>query len=327
MKKLLGMLFLSLMAAAVSVAQIGDDFSRFSLKVLQDYPYKASPLVINTLAAETDEYRAYTVSYTSMGLTVTCRLSLPKIPLQNIKGIVLMLRGHQDARNYYTGKGTEYPARRYLQKGYAVAAPDFLGYGGSSETPEPDHAHQFYSTVNAVELYLSLQFPKISFAARVPTASRTALPVSFKKIVLWGHSNGGQVAIHFLEIVQKPISTVLWAPVSLAFPDSLAFYQKNRAVWAEQFKKEKPAQDYSLYTYLGRIAPNTSILLEQGSQDIAVPESWSGAFVKAIAAENEKRPQTERINITYIVYPGANHNLEPFWNTVLPRDVAFWDAP
>jgi alpha-beta hydrolase superfamily lysophospholipase len=261
-----------------------------------------------------------------MGLTVTGRLSLPKIPLQNIKGVVLMLRGHQNERGYYTGKGTEYPARRYLQNGYAVAAPDFLGYGGSSQTPQPAMAHQFYSTVNAMELYLSLVSPKISFASGVPAASVTALPASFKKIVLWGHSNGGQVAIQFLEVVQKPIPTVLWAPVSLAFPDSMAFYQKNRTGWAEQFKQEKPAQDYSLYNYLSRIAPNTPILLEQGSQDTSVPQSWSDDFVKAIAVENEKRAQTSRIALTYIVYPGANHNLEPFWTTVLPRDWAFWDA-
>jgi alpha-beta hydrolase superfamily lysophospholipase len=326
MKKLLFPLILSLVVPAFCFAQTGDDFSRLSLKALQDYPYKASPLVINALASETSEFRAYNFSYTSMGLTVTGRLSLPAMPLQNIKGVVLMLRGHQNEQGYYTGKGTEYPARRYLQNGYAVAAPDFLGYGGSSQTPEPAQAHQFYSTVNAVELYLSLQAPRISFASRVPAASRTGLPASFKKIVLWGHSNGGQVAIHFLEIVQKPVPTVLWAPVSLAFPDSLAFYQKNRAVWTEQFKKEKPAQDYSLYTYLGRTAPNTPVLLEQGSKDAAVPQSWSDDFANAVAAENKKRPQTERINITSMVYPGANHNLEPFWNTVLPRDVAFWDA-
>ncbi|MDR2767832.1 MAG: alpha/beta fold hydrolase [Treponema sp.] len=297
-----------------------------SLKKLQSYPYRASPLLITSLASQTGEYYAYNFSYTSMGLTVTGRFGLPRRESGALKGIILMLRGHQHPQGYYTGKGTEYPARRYMQNGYAVIAPDFFGYAGSSPAPSPEEAHQLYSTINAVELYLSLASPSFSYAASVPAADRAVLPSAFKKIVMWGHSNGGQVALHLLEVTGKPIPTVLWAPVSLDFPDSVAHYQKNRAAWVEAFKKNYPAADYSLRNYLGAIAPGTPILLEQGTKDLAVPKAWSDALSAAIGAENNSRQAREKIILDYKVYTGANHNLSPFWDTALPADVRFWDS-
>ncbi|MDR2551795.1 MAG: alpha/beta fold hydrolase, partial [Treponema sp.] len=240
---------------------------------------------------------------------------------------VIMLRGHQNPGGYYTGKGTENPARAYLQRGYAVIAPDFFGYGSSSPTPAPAELHQFYSTVNAVELYRSMEAPEFRFAPALPQAERIELPGSFKKIVLWGHSNGGQAAIQFLEIVKRPVPTVLWAPVSLAFPDSAAHYRRN-AEWAAAFKKEHPAADFSLFTFLSNIAPGTPILLEQGDKDNSVPKAWNDAFAKAVEEENARRERagTEKIALEYKVYPRANHNLNPYWSTILPGDTAFWDG-
>jgi alpha-beta hydrolase superfamily lysophospholipase len=213
-----------------------------------------------------------------------------------------------------------------LQRGYAIIAPDFPGFGSSAPTPPPDELHQFYSTINAVELYKSLENPDFRFAASVPQADRITLPSSFKKIVAWGHSNGGQVAIHFLEVIQKPVPTVLWAPVSLAFPDSFAHYRR-RPEWAVQFKKDYPAADFSLFRFLDRIAPGTPILLEQGDKDVAVPKAWSDAFVQGIEEENTRREKAGigKIELRYDVYKNANHNLNPYWGTVLPADAAFWD--
>src|SRR3990167_487414 len=38
------------------------------------------------------------------------------------------------------------------------------------------------------------------------------------KVGIWGHSNGGQIALSVLEITGKNYPTVLWAPVSKPFP-------------------------------------------------------------------------------------------------------------
>ena len=301
-------------------------YTDFSLKNLQNYSYKASPIIINNLDFKNETQYAYKVSYKSMGLTISARLSIPATRPENIKGIIIMLRGHQSPRGYYSGKGTENPAKGYLQRGWATISPDFFGYGDSSPIPSPRNLHQFYCTINAVELYKSLDKPDFIFSTGVPREDRITLTTSFKKIGLWGHSNGGQVALHFLEIIQKPVPTVLWAPVSLAFPDSWAHYGRNTG-WAERFKKEYPVEDFSLIANLDKIAPGTPILLEQGDKDTAVPKEWSDALVRAINAENSRREQAGRgkIELRYEVYANANHNLNPYWSTILPRDAAFWE--
>ncbi|MDR0502801.1 MAG: alpha/beta hydrolase [Treponema sp.] len=302
-------------------------YSDYSLKGLQSYPYKASTITIEKLAFKTDLQYAYNVVYTSMDLTVSARLSIPAIPSRDIKGIVLMLRGYQNPRGYYTGKGTENPARGYLREGWAVIAPDFLGYASSSPIPSPGELHQFYSTVNAVELYRSLEQPDFRFASPVPQADRIALPENFKKITAWGHSNGGQVSLHFLEVIQKPVPTVLWAPVCIDFPDSAAHFGRSPE-WASRFRETHPAQDFSLIDNLDKIAAGTPILLEQGDKDASVPKSWSDALAKAIESENDRREQagTGKIRLRYEVYLNADHNLRPFWDKVLPGNAAFWDA-
>ena len=324
MIKLAFLLFFSLL---LSLPAQTNSFDDFSLIRLQTYPYKTSPIVIHSLEFRNDLQYAYNVSYTSMNLTVSARLSIPVIDSENIRGIVIMLRGHQNPASYHTGKGTENPARGYLDRGWAVIAPDFLGFGASSPTPAPRELQQLYSTVNAIELYKSLEAPGFRFAPEIPQSDRVPLPGSFNRIVLWGHSNGGQVALHLLTIIGKPVSTVLWAPVSLPFPDNLAYYSRN-PVWAESFKSEYKPEDFSFLAHLDKIAPGTRILLEQGDRDTSVPKAWNDALTQFIDVENSRREEAGigKIILRYEVYPGADHNLIPFWNTILPGNIAFWEG-
>jgi fermentation-respiration switch protein FrsA (DUF1100 family) len=325
----LALLFVSVCLCAQNTDRGKDagQITDYSLKSLMSYPFKSSPISINALAFKNSLQYAYTISYSSMGLTVSGRLSIPA-DQTGLKGIVIMLRGYQSEQGYYTGKGTEYPARTYLSKGWAVIAPDFLGFSASSPRPSPAELHQIFSTINAVELYLSLERPGFIFGNAVAGTDRADLPRMFNKIVLWGHSNGGQVTIQTLEVLQKPVPAVLWAPVSLAFPDSMVFYRKNMSVWAEDFKRRYNAADFSLFSYLEKIAPGTPILLEQGTRDTAVPKSWSDAFAKAVNGENVRRESRGegKISLEYKVYENADHNLAPYWSSVLPGDAAFWDA-
>jgi dienelactone hydrolase len=317
--------FLKLFAAAFMLsAQDATDLEPLSLSNLRHYGFESSPLTITGLADDNTAFQAYNFVYTSMGLTVSGRLSLPKTA--EIKGIIIMLRGYQPVRGYHTGKGTEYPARYYLRNGWAVAAPDFFGFGVSSPMPNSAEAHQLYSLVNTIELYKSLQQPVFRFASDAIRQSRSSWPAAFKKIGLWGHSNGGQLAVQFLEVTRLPLATVLWAPVTQPFPDSLLFYRSYTADWVAAFKRRYKVEDYSLLHFLSAIAPRTPLMLHQGGADESVPPLWSETFAKAVEAENRRRPSANAIQFTFYLYPDANHNLEPYWPAVLARDIAFWEA-
>jgi pimeloyl-ACP methyl ester carboxylesterase len=234
-------------ALASLSAQSADPFEALSLRALQARDYTPATITVNRLVAENDFSFVYNFTYVTMGKTVSGRFRVPKLPPEAMKGMVLMFRGHQNERGYYTGKGTENIGNNYLRHGYGVIAPDFLGYAASDPTPEPAEAHQLYSAVNAVELYLAFaEGPRVSWGASIPARARARLPSRFPKIALWGHSNGGQVAIHLLEIIQKPLPTILWAPVTLPYPDNVANYQKPNAQWAALFKEVRNEAAYSL---------------------------------------------------------------------------------
>ena len=311
--------------------------NNFSLKNLLTYQYRTSVITIQKLAFKDDLQYAYNVTFTSMGLTVSGRLSIPaSVKIENIKGIVIMLRGYQRPSAYYTGKGTENPAKGYLEHGWAIIAPDFFGYANSSPTPPPAFLHQFYSTINTVELYKSLElasapqigprFQVFQYSSAVPMTDRITLPGSFNKIVLWGHSNGGQVSFHFLEVIQKPVTAVIWAPTALSFPDSAGHFGQG-AAWVETFRELYHADDFMLINFLDRIAGGTRIRLNQGDNDNSTPKAWSDALSKAIEEENIRRDASgrERIHLYYEVYRGADHNLNPYRAAILPRDVLFWE--
>jgi len=57
--------------------------------------------------------------------------------------------------------------------------------------------------------------------------------------------------------------------------------------------------------------------IQQGLVDTEVPQAWSDTLVKALKASSSA-------SINYFVYPGADHNMTGVWDTVVARDVAFF---
>jgi len=308
----------------------------YSLRSLFSYPYKTSVITIQKLEFNDALQYAYNVTFTSMGLTVSGRLSVPAVSPRNIKGIVMMLRGYQRVSTYYTGKGTENASLTYLRNGWIVISPDFFGYAQSSPIPEPEFMAQFYSTINAVELYKSLEIaldPRngtravFQYSPSVAQTKRITFPANVNKICVWGHSNGGQVTFHFLEIIQKPVDTVIWAPTGIDFPDSAGHFGRG-AEWAANFKELYPARDFSFIGNLDKIADGTRIRLNHGDADTSTPIEWSNAISEAIENENKRRDANGRgrIRLQYNVFEGADHNMYPIniRTSVLNNDALFW---
>lgn len=221
-----------------------------------------------------------------------------------------MARGYVEKDGYITGTGTKNAATYYAKNGYLTYAPDFSGYGESD--PEDPNAlgARLVKPVEILDLIASVR-------AKYPT-----LP-----IFLWGHSNGGQIMLTVSEVLGKRNlqgetlkvkGVILWAPVSKPFPYNILYYTDeadDKGKWLRgqiaEFEADYDVFNYSLDRYLDWIA--LPIQLHQGTADEAVPIKWSDELDKSLK-EKEKK-------INYYVYPGADHNMKPNWDTVVARDV------
>jgi hypothetical protein len=81
-----------------------------------------------------------------------------------------------------------------------------------------------------------------------------------ENVFLWGHSNGGQVALTILEITGNNYPTVLWAPVTKSFPYSILYYtdeseDKGKYIRRELAKFENlyDVEQYSIDNYLEKM--------------------------------------------------------------------------
>ncbi|MCX6794015.1 MAG: prolyl oligopeptidase family serine peptidase [Candidatus Gottesmanbacteria bacterium] len=221
--------------------------------------------------------------------------------------VIVQFRGYVDREQYFPGEGTARSAEVYAANGFISLAPDFLGYGGSDMPSTDVFEERFETYTTALNLL----------------ASVSTLPiVDALHIGIWGHSNGGQIALTVLEILGRPIPTVLWAPVSKPFPYSILYYtdeadDHGKLLRRElaRFESQYDIEQYSLTNYLNRITG--PVQFHQGMADTAVPLSWSDTLAKTLEASNSA--------VNYFVYPGADHNMLPDgWDTVVARDVTFF---
>ena len=150
-----------------------------------------------------------------------------------------------------------------------------------------------------------------------------SVSADINKIGIWGHSNGGHIALATLAITGKEYPTVLWAPVSKSFPYSILYYTdetddqgKALRMALNEFEKLYDVSDFSPERYYKWI--KAPIEINQGTADQEVPYWWSDELVD-ILEENE-------IDVTYNKFPGANHNLQPAWNDAVESTIEFYNS-
>lgn len=231
--------------------------------------------------------------------------------------IIVMYRGYIDRETYKTGDGTRRAGEVFAKNGFITVAPDFLGYGQSDMPSESPLEERFQTYTTAITMLDSVSninsaFGKIGINVRMDAT----------KVGIWGHSNGGQIALTVLEETGSKVPTVLWAPVSKPFPYSILYYTDDiddhgkmlRKVIAD-FERDYDSEKYSLTNYLDNI--NAPIQLHQGSGDEAVPIAWSDSLVKSLKDKGK--------DVSYFTYPGDDHNFtKGSWQTVVDRNIDFF---
>jgi len=277
---------------------------KYSFPSLSQKEFAGSEIKLEKVLNDQDSFKAYLFSFLSEGKTVTGLLNLPKktgkLP------VVVMLRGYVDLQIYQTGVGTKKPAEYFAQNGFITLAPDFLGYGGSDPEEKDILVNRFERPVTVLDLLSSIK--------SLPQAD-------LNNIFLWGHSNGGQVALSVLEISSKPIPTALWAPVTRGFPESVLNYSAqlddNGKIVADriaEFEKDYDPKQFSISEYFDKIS--APIQIQLGTYDEYIKKEWIKEFVSKLESLGK--------SVTLYTYPRNNHQLSRDWDTVVQRDLEFF---
>lgn len=278
----------------------------YSFEELRKRDYPGSEIKLEKIIKEEEKYTSWLFSYFSDGRRITGMANLPK--KQEKWPVVVMLRGYADDSLYFTGLGTRKAAGFFAENGFITLAPDFLGFG-TSDSPSADILEaRFYRPVEVLNLLASIE--------SWPQADS-------KRIFLWAHSNGGQIALSVLEVSQRPIPTTLWAPVTKGFPESILVFMGELDDLGEKVKKaidgfvkKYDSKKYSIDNYFAEVT--APIQLHQGMADSLIPIGWSDDFVDEMKQLDKK--------IIYYQYPGNDHNLKQSWDKVVERDLMFFQS-
>lgn len=242
-------------------------------------------------------------------------INVPK--KEGVYPVIVMMRGFVPVETYATGIGTKRAGEVFAQNGFITLAPDFLGYGKSDNSEGRSIEERFQTYTAALTLLTSLE----NLNAGLTASYSGRIRVDSSKVGIWGHSNGGQIALSILEITGKNYPTVLWAPVSKPFPYSILYFTDEfddhgkalRKVVAD-FENDYNIELYSPGNFYSWI--DAPLQIHQGTADDAVPLKWSDQLVSDLTKLDK--------DVTYFTYPGADHNLLPGWDIAVSRSLDFY---
>lgn len=256
--------------------------------------------------------------FTSYKFYINFDPTLTNGPIKKVSGLInipngtgpfpaiVMIRGYVDVKDYFPGNGTFASGQFFASNSFITISPDFLGYGEGDREPEDVFEARFQTYTTVMALLKSI---------------KSVNQWNNKNLFIWGHSNGGQIALTVSEILQDTYPTVLWAPVSQPFPGSILYYAfesddqgKFLVEKLEKFNETYDASKFSLTNYLNQI--KAPLEINQGTGDQEVPYYLTDGFAQKL--------KEATVSAIYIKYPGNDHNMLPDWNDVIENDLQFF---
>lgn len=295
---------------------------KYTFENLKNTKLQKSKITFGKKVGETNDYISQVFYFdvpekpdSSNTLKVSGLANIPKT-----KGdypVIVMFRGYMPKETYVSGAGTQPSAKILAKNGFITLAPDFLGYAESASASATLFEDRFQTYVTALTLIDSLPNLNEGINSIYPEVK-----ADINKVGIWGHSNGGHIALSTLAIKGVTYPTVLWAPVSKPFPYSILFYTdetddhgKALRYALSIFEKDYDVELFSPSNYLSWI--KAPIQIHQGTLDEEVLPFWTDELVDQLKKND--------INVTYFKYPGANHNLLPSgWNDAVLREIKFF---
>lgn len=312
---------------------------QYSIPNLAKSSFEPSQIELIEKLDSNEDFSSYIFLYTSKRseARISGQVNIPNgVTRFSNPSVLVMARGYVPPDIFETGVGTRNAAAYYASNGFITIAPDFLGFGESDDEFEDTWKGRFMKPVQVAELIETIRQVGIPITdTETPDGDIPVLKLD--KIGLWGHSNGGQIILTTLEILGEPFPTTLWAPVTAPFPYSILFFGdeledegKSQRTWISLFEDEYDVFEFSLTQHLHLLADGTPLQIHHGTADDAALYAWSLEFVEKLEAENDRRAEAsvsaEPVQFELFEYPGANHNLQPGWQTVVERDVRFFST-
>lgn len=232
--------------------------------------------------------------------------------------VIVMYRGFVPEENFSSGVGTTPSASELGRNGYITLAPDFLGYGESDKPSQDSFENRFQTYTASLTLLESLE----NLNTSLENEYSGTISADLTKVGLWGHSNGGHIALATLAISGKEFPTVLWAPVSKSFPYSILYYTDETTDQGKglrdalyTFEALYDASQFSPERYFKWI--KAPVQINQGTADEEVPYWWSQELLNTLEENN--------IEVELNLYSGANHNLQPNWQDAVNATIQFYN--
>lgn len=220
--------------------------------------------------------------------------------------VIIMIRGYAEKDGYYPGSGTWRVADELAKEGYMTISLDFLGYGNSEAESADVLEARFHKVIEVIDLIESVK--------QLPGVDKD-------RVGIWAHSNGGQIALSVLEVTGGKYPTVLWAPMTNPFPQSLIDTadegeERQKATdFVNLFLKHYDGRRYAFENYYNWV--KAPILIQQGTMDNQVKVEWQLGLQSRLV-ELEKP-------VDLIIYEGADHNLKGSWDEAVKKDMEFYN--
>lgn len=257
--------------------------------------------------AENDfNFESSAVTFYSNGKKISGMMNVPMGPKSNKMPAIIMIRGYAESEGYFVGSGSWKAADELARNGFVTISLDFLGFGLSEIESKDILEARFEKPINVLDLIESVKKLEI---------------VDSEKIGIWAHSNGGQIAISVLEISGGNYPTVLWAPMTNPFPQSVletidetsesGLEVKNKI---EDFEKEYESKLYSIDNFYSWI--QAPILIHQGTEDPWCKVEWQETIKNNLnLLGKEVYLEIEKDN---------DHNFKQSWQKVMAKDILFF---
>lgn len=243
--------------------------------------------------------------------------------------VIVQFRGFVDPASFVPGEGSARSGQYFAENGFITLAPDYLGFGESDMPSEDPLEERFQTYTMALSLLASVPSINEALEGIEPDEENRAVAAwDGENIGVWGHSNGGHIALSALAISGKEYPAVLWNPVSKPFPYSILYYTDEYAdnglalrKVISDFEEKYDIELYSPPNYYKWI--KAPIQIHQGMLDQEVLPWWSRELATSLGWEEE---QTEG-DIEYIEHADSDHNLMPGgWESAISSSANFFNS-